>query len=559
LTSIEGAIAVSAALGDTAVRLPWLAPSVASLVALTRPHRTAFWTTIHTDPGALLLLLRQSPHDQSPEPFRPARLAPAALRAAHEFLGQPAAGVLDVSHPAVQTVLAVGRACAQAAYALAKKSGRVDPECAEAAGLLAPLGWLAAAAVSPDAVAACFADEGLARQPDLIQHRHWDTTAAELARRLARRWELPAWLASVVGYLDLPITLATAFGAEPGLFAIVQAAVTLTIRDRANPLGMVVGTPLDEALNHLGLSPEAVTAPMLSVATDPDCAAQNPYESPLLRDLLELAAENAGRREVNLVPRLEEEVDHLHRLLLDQRSGEVDRLRRQKLAALAEFAAGAGHEINNPLAVISGQAQYLLGPEGDPERQKSLRAIVHQTQRVHQILTDLMQFSRPPKPQKQAVDVRDVAHDAVGGLAELAAHRQVRVELLTPNESCITDADPKQLQTALSCLLRNAVEAAPVSGWARLRVEITASDRLRVVVEDSGPGPIAAHAEHLFDPFFSGRPAGRGRGLGLPTAWRLAREQGGEVTFEPLPAGPTRFVLSLPRMAVLPAAPPLAA
>jgi signal transduction histidine kinase len=51
----------------------------------------------------------------------------------------------------------------------------------------------------------------------------------------------------------------------------------------------------------------------------------------------------------------------------------------------------------------------------------------------------------------------------------------------------------------------------------------------------------------MFDPFYSGRPAGRGRGLGLPTAWRLARENGGDVVFDEQCSGPTRFILSLPR------------
>jgi signal transduction histidine kinase len=68
-----------------------------------------------------------------------------------------------------------------------------------------------------------------------------------------------------------------------------------------------------------------------------------------------------------------------------------------------------------------------------------------------------------------------------------------------------------------------------------------------LVVEDNGTGPAPVQREHLFDPFYSGRHAGRGRGLGLPTAWRLAREHGGDVRFECRAGGPTRFVLSLPR------------
>jgi signal transduction histidine kinase len=283
----------------------------------------------------------------------------------------------------------------------------------------------------------------------------------------------------------------------------------------------------------------------------PASAANSPYDAPYLRDLLAIAAEAADRRQLRLVARLEDEVDRLLRLLLDERAGATARLRGQKLAALAEFAAGASHEINNPLAVISGQAQYLLNSEADPARQRALRKVVEQTQRIHQILTDLMQFARPPKPQKRPLDLSDVARAAAEALAGLANEKHVRVELAVPGAPCPVDADAKQVQTAVGCLLRNAIEAAPASGWARVQVE-SAAERVCVVVEDSGPGPTPAQAEHLFDPFFSGRSAARGRGLGLPTAWRLARENGGDVWYEPQPHGPTRFVLSLPRAALLP-------
>lgn len=551
---------MSAALGDTAVQLPWLAPGVAALVAMTRPHRPDFWSTIRPEPGAVLLLLRHLPHDQPPEPFRPARLTLPAVRLAQRLLAEPQAGVFDSNHPAVRNVLAASRTCARFAETLAEKSGRCDPDCAAAAGLLAPLGWLAAVAVRPDAVAACLGDPDHAGRPDATQQRHWSTTAVEVARRLARRWELPAWLAAIVGYLDLPANLAPTFGADPTLFTVVQAAVALAARSN-DRLRMAVGTPVDEALGRLGLGGETVA----DLAEPPDPRPDNPYDSPLLPTLLELAADDAGRKELALVPRLESEVDDLHRLLMEQRAGEGERLRAQKLAALAEFAAGAGHEINNPLAVISGQAQYLLGPEPDAERQKSLRTIVQQSQRIHLVLTDLMQFARPGKPQKRHVEARDLAREAAGVVAELAGHRRVRVEVMTPDEPCVTDVDPKQMGTALACLLRNAIEAAgPVAeadapGWARIRVEVTATDRLRIAVEDSGPGPTAAQAEHMFDPFYSGRPAGRGKGLGLPTAWRLAREQGGDVAYEPQPNGPTRFVLSLARVPILPVVEPRAA
>jgi two-component system NtrC family sensor kinase len=229
---------------------------------------------------------------------------------------------------------------------------------------------------------------------------------------------------------------------------------------------------------------------------------------------------------------------------------EGHRLRDGRLIALAEFAAGAGHEINNPLAVISGQAQYLLGHQADwfpgdaeGEARKALKVIIAQTRRIHGLLRDLMQFARPLPPRPAWTDLPTLLGEVAASLGELAGQRRVRVEVV---------ARAEQVRVALNCLLRNAVEAAPAEGWARLRlVEPAGADRVEVAVEDSGPGPDLGQRESLFDPFYSGRPAGRGKGLGLPIAWRLAGEQGGDVRLDVTrPPEPTRFVLTLPRLLV---------
>jgi signal transduction histidine kinase len=102
------------------------------------------------------------------------------------------------------------------------------------------------------------------------------------------------------------------------------------------------------------------------------------------------------------------------------------------------------------------------------------------------------------------------------------------------------------VRTSLSAVLRNAIEAAPAEGWASVRIEKRNRQMLDVIIEDNGKGPAANIREHLFDPFFSGRSAGRGRGMGLPTAWRLSRQMGGDVRFDGLHNGVTRFVLTLP-------------
>ena len=115
---------------------------------------------------------------------------------------------------------------------------------------------------------------------------------------------------------------------------------------------------------------------------------------PLLPELLRLAAENGRARGAKEIERLECEIDHLQEALRDQARHEARRRLEAKLTALAELAAGAGHEINNPLAVISGQAQYLLNHErewftADVEGKttKALHTIIAQTKRVQAVVT----------------------------------------------------------------------------------------------------------------------------------------------------------------------------
>ncbi|MBN1589743.1 MAG: HAMP domain-containing histidine kinase, partial [Pirellulales bacterium] len=77
----------------------------------------------------------------------------------------------------------------------------------------------------------------------------------------------------------------------------------------------------------------------------------------------------------------------------------------EKLEAIAEFAAGAGHEINNPLAVIAGRAQLFLREETDPERRRALVLMNTQAKRVYEMIADMMLFARPPEPSFERVEL----------------------------------------------------------------------------------------------------------------------------------------------------------
>jgi signal transduction histidine kinase len=420
---------------------------------------------------------------------------------------------------------------------------------------LAPLGWLGICAVSPAAASACLADPAFRRQSIETQMRHWRTDHAALARRLAINWGLPGWLTGVLGRLDLPPDHARRFDAPVALFSIVRLAIHLA-REHGSDLGLAGEIAVSEDEAAAGLSVAGLRAEDLLDTSDTAATWESPYSQPLLREMLAVAIDHRRMRQAAMLARLEREVDELHAALRDQVHGETARLRSAKLLALAEFAAGAGHEINNPLAVISGQAQYLLSHEADffvPSEEgaprKALQTIIGQTKRIHGILRDLMQFARPAPAHPAWFDLPTLAGEVLASLADAAAQKHVRLEMSARPERLSVQADGEQVRTALTCLLRNAIEAAPAEGFARLVLADPGhGERIEVVVEDSGTGPTAEQRLHLFDPFYSGRSAGRGRGLGLPIAWRLVRQQGGDLHLEPArPGAPTRFVLSLPR------------
>jgi signal transduction histidine kinase len=553
---IEGAIEVRpTALGDAIPQLPWLCPSAASLAVLARTPTA--WSVLRADPGVALLLVRHSLRPFSAvTPSSLADLAEEAsvLESAILQLDQTPAGFIDWGQCSLRPIHQACLSYASLAERIAVTTGRCAPDRAWIAGLLAPLGWLAVCATDPDRASACLMDGEFQSHPARTQERQWGMDQSALARRLSRRWRLPGWLATVAGHLGLPVGTAQALGAEPELFTIVQLAAAL-LQEQATLLGLPLGAVRNELAARLSLTENGrevlrEEARRLAKPADaPSSSWTSPYGVPLLRDLLKLAVENRQWRTATLLRQLEKDVDALHRALEEQRAGETERLLARKLCALAEFAAGAGHEINNPLAVISGQAQYLLGHEADPSRQRSLHKIIGQAHRINQMLRDLMQFARPTPPRKEMVHLPGLVREVADALSDLAAERRVRLVCPDPEPTPSLCADPGHLRTALTCLVRNAIEAAPAEGWAGIRIDASAPQQIDVVVEDNGPGLPSLLREHLFDPFYSGREAGRGRGLGLSTAWRLVKVHGGDLRFVNLPDGPTRFVMSLPRAA----------
>jgi signal transduction histidine kinase len=256
-------------------------------------------------------------------------------------------------------------------------------------------------------------------------------------------------------------------------------------------------------------------------------------------------------------------------------------LETAKLDALKELAYGAGHEINNPLANISARAQTLLHAEHDPDRRRMLAAINTQAFRAHEMIADMMLFARPPQPKLERIDLSALVTKLSEDLKAVAREQGTSWNLQRPESPVWIDADATQIAVAVRAVCVNALEALVQGGAVELALSLVTpgvdpprrdgqlagdahgnrqssaqlstspadfdSNRqdVQITVSDSGRGISPAVRQHIFDPFYSGREAGRGLGFGLPKCWRIVQLHGGRITVDSSPLGGARLTIWL--------------
>ncbi len=219
------------------------------------------------------------------------------------------------------------------------------------------------------------------------------------------------------------------------------------------------------------------------------------------------------------------------------------------LAAVGAMAAGAAHELNNPLAVISGRAQLMRDRAATDADGNAWRLIAEQAQRISDILSELMELASPPEPRPQHVSVVELLEQAAKSFAE-SDHPQAgaaEVDITVEGDPPPVRVDPAQLCRALRELIANGTAAAA----GRPRVRLAArydelDDAVLVTVTDNGPGMDARTAENAFTPFFSVQQAGRRTGMGLPRARRYVEINGGRIWLRRPEGEGTTVCLRLP-------------
>ncbi|HVK70084.1 MAG TPA: ATP-binding protein [Polyangium sp.] len=225
----------------------------------------------------------------------------------------------------------------------------------------------------------------------------------------------------------------------------------------------------------------------------------------------------------------------------------------ERLAALGRLAAGLAHEIRNPLGSIVASIELLrtggsLGPEDD-----SLCAIIErETTRLNDLVTDMLDVSRPRAPSKAPMDLAVTARDVVMLAGKSGRGRDVPLRYVGP-DSLEIEADTAQMRQVVWNLLRNAIQASSAGAEVIVRVEADAGGAVGLAVEDRGVGIPPEARERLFDAFFTTRS--QGMGIGLAVVKRILDDHGFVIEVESEPGKGTTFRVRIPHSKELALAP----
>jgi len=236
--------------------------------------------------------------------------------------------------------------------------------------------------------------------------------------------------------------------------------------------------------------------------------------------------------------------------------------RAERMASLGHTLAGVAHELNNPLAAISGFAQILLKTSLPKDDRSAIDTIHREAKRAAKIVKDLLTFARRQESaERHRVDLNDIVRYIADTQRYAMETHGVLCELVLADEPAFVAADPAQLEQVVLNLLVNARQALETmttsvgagrvsSGPARTPMIVIRTsvrgDTVWLEISDNGPGISPGELPRIWDPFWTTKEEGEGTGLGLSVVHGIVTGHGGTIDVETRVGSGTTFAISLP-------------
>jgi signal transduction histidine kinase len=255
----------------------------------------------------------------------------------------------------------------------------------------------------------------------------------------------------------------------------------------------------------------------------------------------------ADRDRSRLLAQSEQSIENLKRL-------QAQIVQSEKLVSLGQLAAGAAHEINNPLAAILGFSDLLADDSTIPEKARTTASKIRdQARRTKTLVGNLLSFARQVPAERTLLDINTVVNNAVQLRALDLRSGTTRIELQLESVLPGVRGDGNQLMQVFFNIISNALEAMEAANGGVLTIR-TIRDRGNVVILFSDTGPGLKDPQRVFDPFYTTKPVGKGTGLGLSICFGIVQEHGGKILSYNRQEGGAVFRVELPAvLAALPA------
>ena len=231
----------------------------------------------------------------------------------------------------------------------------------------------------------------------------------------------------------------------------------------------------------------------------------------------------------------------------DLKAAQEQLVRHEKLAVLGQLAGGVGHELRNPLGVMSNAVYYLntILPDADETTKEYMEIISSEISNADKIVSDLLDFSRVTASEREKIALAELVAKI---LEKQRAPEDVEVTITMPPELPAVFVDPDKIGQVLGNLITNAFQAMPDGGRLTVRAR-DEGDKVSLSITDTGCGISKENMKNIFEPLFTTRA--RGIGLGLAVSRSLVEANGGSINVESEEGKGTTFTLILPTKEVM--------